>query len=245
MIFGLHLLQLLVLSQLPKVACTGTVSEVEITALYDLWTSTQGFQWFWRDSVIEHKGVYITGGQPWNFSTPLSSSQPCLDGDARWQGVNCSANNDHISDLFLPLFGMNGTLPSTLCDLSALSMLTLSANMLHGAIPSCISKLTALSVLNLQNNLLSGPIPDSLWDMTQLEWLQLFRNRLSGPLSPGVGNLLQMKMLSLASNLLSGELPAEINKLHSVVYVPIGMSLILMCSLLLILLLSVLCFFGL
>ena len=229
MLFLLQLFLLLVQSNLHHVTCS--VSEIEINALYDLWTSTQGPKWqYWQNNsqnISFDEGMMgmenIISGQPWNFSSPLSASTPCLPGSARWQGVNCSINNDHITGLFLPTLGLNGTLPVSLCDLFALRSILFAVNILHGAIPSCISRLTALTMFHISNNFISGEIPDGLWDLSQLEWLQLVDNRLTGTLSSGVGNLLQLRMLGLGSNLLSGKLPRELGKLHSVVYAPIGM----------------------
>jgi Leucine-rich repeat (LRR) protein len=164
-----------------------------------------------------------TGGQPWNFSTPLNASQPCLSGSARWQGIDCSANNDHITSLLLSDFGMIGTLPVSLCDLFALDVLSFAQNKLYGQVPSCVSRLSALTVMDFKDNALSGPLPDSLWEMTQLLGLNVYNNRITGTLPTGVGNLHQLMILSLAANLMSGELPGELGKLRSVMYAPIGM----------------------
>ena len=194
-----------------------TVSEIEISALYDFWNSTQGFAWHWRPPQ-----AVVINGQVWNFTVPLNSSEPCLSGDDSWQGVNCSASGDHITHIFLPAFGVTGTLPNSICDLSALQFLSLNANQLHGTIPSCVSRMTALTTLTLTNNSFTGEIPSALWELTQLRVLSLFNNHLTGTLPPAVGDLPSLLMLSLAFNLLSGSLPAEMGKLGNVVYAPIG-----------------------
>jgi hypothetical protein len=217
---------LLMLSQLPC-CISSTVSEIEITALYNFWIATQGPEWNWRNGSysISIDGMVwnTTEGQPWNFSFPLTSSEPCLPGTDRWQGVSCSVDNDHITSLMLPTFGLNGSIPSDLCDLYALNLVSLAANFLHGPIPSCISRLSALVILDLKNNTLSDSIPDSLWELTQLKWLNVFNNYLTGTLSTGVGNLPQLRMLALAANLMTGELPSELGRLENVVYAPLGM----------------------
>jgi hypothetical protein len=214
--FQFFFFQLLLLLLILQHCSSSIVSESEIIALYDLWSETQGSLWHWREN-----GVLLIG-QPWNFSTPLNASQPCLQGADRWQGVNCSNTDDSITGLFLPSFGMNGTISTSFCDLFALQLVTFASNMLHGELPSCISRLTALSVLDLKRNELTGPIPESVWDMTQLRILVLLNNRLTGTLSPAVGKLTHVWMLDLASNLLSGPLPTELGMLQSLEYLPIG-----------------------
>lgn len=58
--------------------------------------------------------------------------------------------------------------------------LNLSSNHLEGSIPTTLSQLTGLEVLDLSNNSLSGEIPTSLTTMTSLTQLILANNMLSG-----------------------------------------------------------------
>jgi hypothetical protein len=203
------------------------VPESEISALFDLWSSTQGSEW--APALNKSSCIYnetdlcqqVTGGSPWVFASPLNETQPCLPGSARWRGLNCSAT-DHITGIILPFSGLNGTLPSGMCDLTALTVFSVTDNSLYGEIPSCISKLSDLILLDLKSNSLSGPVPDAMWELTQLQILALFHNHFTGSLASGVGNLTNLIMLNLASNLFSGQLPSELGRLREIVYLPIG-----------------------
>nr|XP_048327302.1 MDIS1-interacting receptor like kinase 2-like [Ziziphus jujuba var. spinosa] len=74
---------------------------------------------------------------------------------------------------------LNGTIPTNICTLSALSSLDLSYNSIGGEIPSQLQKLTNFSFLNLAYNNLSGRIPSSLRSFFQIN---LSYNRLKGPI---------------------------------------------------------------
>jgi Leucine-rich repeat (LRR) protein len=58
--------------------------------------------------------------------------------------------------------------------------LNLSTNLLEGPIPKSLLQLTALEVLDLSNNSLSGEIPTDLTQMASLTKLLLSNNQLSG-----------------------------------------------------------------
>ncbi|XP_062158101.1 leucine-rich repeat receptor-like tyrosine-protein kinase PXC3 [Alnus glutinosa] len=61
--------------------------------------------------------------------------------------------------------------------------LNLSTNLLEGPIPKSLLQLTALEVLDLSNNNLSGEIPTGLTQMAALTTLLLSNNQLSGTIS--------------------------------------------------------------
>ena len=56
----------------------------------------------------------------------------------------------------------------------------MDSNQLNGSIPSSLGNLTNLRSLFLQRNDLSGSIPSSLGNLTNLEWLYLVGNQFSG-----------------------------------------------------------------
>ena len=71
----------------------------EMSALEDLYVSTNGAKWYVR-------------GIPWNFT---ANSNPCTE---NWQGVTCSlypnSSTQHVIELSLSGYNLNGTLPTTL-----------------------------------------------------------------------------------------------------------------------------------
>ena len=109
--------------------------------------------------------------------------------------------------------GISGTLPAEIGDLSALTNLTLSNNLLSGTLPIELTNLTRLYWLLLDNNLFSGTIPTELGNLTNLTDLSLSGNRLTGPIPTEFGNLTRLDWLILHKNLLSGTIPTELGNL--------------------------------
>ena len=78
----------------------------EYSALYDLYTATNGDGWHWLNDPIN--------SVPWNFS--VANANPCVDS---WEGVNCSviANQYHVTELKLTLHELDGQIPESLGNL--------------------------------------------------------------------------------------------------------------------------------
>lgn len=120
----------------------------------------------------------------------------------------------------------SGTLPNSLCALSALQELTLAGNRLTGEIPRCIGALSSLTRLNISNNQLSGSLPTELGNLTNLRELLLANNRLSGSLPASLGSTapnrqaaiqaaLRLERLDVSNNQLSGNIPPSFANLRS------------------------------
>jgi len=120
---------------------------------------------------------------------------------------------NETTQLLLPLYGLEGTIPSDIGMLSLLTELDLVWNHLTGTIPSEIAKLTQLTLLSFAANRLTGTLPSEIGLLTQLIDLELFWNRLTGSLPTHVGELVHLDRFSLADNLLSGPIPTEIGQL--------------------------------
>ena len=142
---------------------------IQLEALESLYNSTNGIDWDWKRPYEEY-------GYPWNFSHPYPN--PCTE---RWQGVTCSSDCPAQCDLIslsLPIYGLEGTIPSELGSLTNLQELSLNNNSLSGSIPSELGALTYLQHLSLNNNALSGSIPSELGALTYLQYLSLNNNAL-------------------------------------------------------------------
>ncbi|PRP76926.1 hypothetical protein PROFUN_06204 [Planoprotostelium fungivorum] len=111
---------------------------------------------------------------------------------------------------------MNGSIPSTIGNLSNLMALNLGVNQLSGHIPDTICQLTQLGYLNLGTNLLEGNIPPCIGGMTKLYSLYLDNNTLSGSIPTNFGNLVLLTELTLHLNKLTGFLPplSSLNRLR-------------------------------
>jgi hypothetical protein len=135
---------------------TNTLAQVNATdslALVDLYNSTNGPNW--------------PAKYQWVLTNPVNT----------WLGVGL--NNGKVITLFYPGGGyMQGTIPSSIGNLTALTQLGLG-NSLSGTIPASIGNLTSLSTLYLQSNQLSGSIPASIGNLKNIEDFDLAQNQLS------------------------------------------------------------------
>ncbi|CAA7404342.1 unnamed protein product [Spirodela intermedia] len=87
-------------------------------------------------------------------------ADPCSPRNYTWQGVSCNYSGD------------SG--PARIISLD------LSSSNLDGPIPTSIGNLTALVTLDLSNNNLTGPVPDILGELQSLQLLNLSRNEAIG-----------------------------------------------------------------
>ena len=76
-----------------------------------------------------------------------------------WEGVTLNASSTRVAELELDDEDLNGTIPPSLGELSALATLDLSNNDLTGEIPVELGRLSDLQVLSLSGNSLTGCIP--------------------------------------------------------------------------------------
>ncbi|KFK45139.1 hypothetical protein AALP_AA1G348800 [Arabis alpina] len=87
-------------------------------------------------------------------------------------------------------------------------MIDLSDNQLNGSIPSSLRNLSKLESLLLSNNHLSGPIPESLSSIQTLRRFAAHQNRFTGALPSGITK--HLENLDLSFNNLNGSLPDDL-----------------------------------
>ena len=141
--------------------------------------------------------------------------------------------------------GVNGSLPSSIGNLTELRNLSLSGLRLEGYLPHSIGMLTKLEYLDVSGSVnLTGPIPDtfgnlsslrvfradrcsltalpdSIGSLSQLQTLSLQDNRIvSVPAT--LGNLPQLRFLSLQNNSISGPIPTSIGLLSNLEMLSLG-----------------------
>eukprot|EP01033_Poteriospumella_lacustris_P008041 gene8041-5788_t len=133
-------------------------------------------------------------------------------------------------------YGLNGTLPTSIGNLSALSVMNVAYNYLYGTIPSSILTPAALSALYLDNNRFSGSLPRGtatgcqrlqhystgnnkfarIIPTTWTSWyLNLSVNRIVGSLPYQLQSLGKLQTLDASENKLAGTLPRYLNALTS------------------------------
>lgn len=106
----------------------------QLTALNNLYTSTNGSSWNWYADTAYW-------GIPWNFT--VENPNPCL---LKWQGIVCNSQCSstslcNIIELNLPGFHMNGILLNSLGNLTTLESLNFAGNFLYGSLPSTIMEI--------------------------------------------------------------------------------------------------------
>ena len=79
-----------------------------------------------------------------------------------WEGVTLNASSTRVAELELDDEGLDGTIPPSLGELSALVTLDLSDNSLTGEIPAELGRLSNLETLRLSGNSFTGCIPLAL-----------------------------------------------------------------------------------
>ncbi|HRN54827.1 MAG TPA: T9SS type A sorting domain-containing protein [Agriterribacter sp.] len=144
-----------------------------------------------------------TNGTSWkNNSNWLNGSV------SEWFGVKVT--NNRVTGLSLVNNQLDGTLPASLGNLTAISDLYLSSNNLKGTIPNSIGNLLALTFLYLSYNKLEGSIPSTIGNATTLRELHLEHNQLTGEIPVSVKNLRALRETVLAYNQLTGSIPVDL-----------------------------------
>ena len=130
-----------------------------------------------------------------------------------WYGVTMEGTPLRVTWLLMPSYGLNGSIPPEIGQLSNLQYLLLGNNRLTGGIPSELGDLASLQLLTLASNLLSGEIPEELGQLTGLRQLILSGNGLEGEIPAELGQLSELRLLWLDGNELTGEIPQELGLL--------------------------------
>ena len=155
------------------------VPQQERQALQDLYNSTQGANW----------------NQTWDLSQEI----------ATLPGV--TVTNGHVTEIRMLFNNLQGTLPTTLSDLTQLKVLELSFNKLKGTIPASITSIETLEILALNGNAIEGAIPMNIGSLSNLKQLHLSSNQLNGTLPTTLNELEQLEVFNVFDNQLNGDLP--------------------------------------
>ncbi|XP_074282165.1 receptor-like protein EIX2 isoform X2 [Silene latifolia] len=150
-------------------------------------------------------GVMGIMGNPCNLKHLDLSKNYISQGDILESFMSLSGCDAfELQYLNLSLNKMNGSLPSSLGQLTNLKYLDLGYNKMNGSLPSSLGQLTNLNYLDLSYNEFIGQVPASFVNLSGLKFLYLPKNKLSGLFPDFIGHLTQIEVLDISSNSLQG-----------------------------------------
>ena len=133
-----------------------------------------------------------------------------------WKGITCDTAGN-INIVAVNNEGLEGTLPTTLGQLTTLTELYLSSNAFTGSIPLQLVGLPKIKTLDLSLNKLDGALP--LPFSSSIETLHLGHNALSGRIVNSTfesAAFRTIQTLDLKYNKLEGTLPPSLSGLSSI-----------------------------
>jgi hypothetical protein len=153
---------------------------------------------------------YSTQGDGWGLAdNNFTSTLPTCSWLYATQGNRLQCNEqDEVTDLFLNVVNLNGTIPSELGALSMLSQLSLAKNELYGK-SVCTGTCAGSESIESKPSRTSllGTIPNSLGDLDDMKFLQLALNKLSGSIPTTFERFTKLERLIIHINHLTGTLP--------------------------------------
>ncbi|KAL5774245.1 hypothetical protein ACOSP7_011802 [Xanthoceras sorbifolium] len=111
---------------------------------------------------------------------------------------------------------IKGSIPYEVVGLSNLTTLRLTNNDLTGLIPTAVGKMRKLQVLSFEGNRLQGFIPIEVCHLRNLGELYLGGNKLFGPIPACLGDVTSLRVLYLNSNNLTSTIPSSLWSLKDI-----------------------------
>ncbi|KAH7576075.1 hypothetical protein JRO89_XS02G0287000 [Xanthoceras sorbifolium] len=142
----------------------------------------------------------------------LTSNWSIRNSVCNWIGVTCSVRHRRVTRLDISLFGLAGTIPPQLGNLSFLAVLNISNNSFYGSLPDEFSHLHRLLYIDLRHNQISGTVPSSIFNISSLREVRLKGNQLSSFANMSGGGPNNLTYLGLSNNMFEGEIPSFILK---------------------------------
>eukprot|EP00854_Cymbomonas_tetramitiformis_P017103 gene17103-20330_t len=126
---------------------------------------------------------------------------PC---STNWPGVDC---DEEGRITHLQMRAIQGSIPTSVKDLTELRTLHLEDSILEALIPE-IAQLSNLMLVRMESAELSGSLPEAFSSMRSLRKLKLGRNSLSGEIPASLLSNSELNEVDLSYNQLSGLLPS-------------------------------------
>ncbi|CAM9198143.1 unnamed protein product [Discosporangium mesarthrocarpum] len=143
----------------------------------------------------------------------------------KWHGLTIESGT--LISLNLINNDLEGEIPPGISDLVTLKEVNMSYNFgIKGSLPTNLGNMTNLRILHMYSASLTGTIPDSLSWLCNLEELWLNGNQLTGYIPRGLGHLSQLRELFLNSNELLGTIPQSFSGLTNLEGLNLGWNLL-------------------
>ncbi|KAM7491919.1 hypothetical protein LguiA_034840 [Lonicera macranthoides] len=124
-----------------------------------------------------------------------------------WVRVKWRDSWSYIGILDLRSNFLQGSLPSSICNLNTLEVLALSNNSFNGAIPQCLGNFSdRLAILDLRGNRFSGAIP-TIFEGKRLRNLNLHDNQLQGTLPRTLAKCSELEVFDVGNNQINDTFP--------------------------------------
>ncbi|OMO92551.1 hypothetical protein COLO4_17487 [Corchorus olitorius] len=126
---------------------------------------------------------------------------------------DCSDGNNticHVTQILIKGHNLTGILPPELGNLTHLQAIDFTRNYLNGSIPSSLSQLSSLTSFSALGNRLSGSIPPEIGDISTLTELLLSANNFTGTIPESFRNLKNLTDFRIDGSSLSGKIPTLI-----------------------------------
>ncbi|XVF46083.1 hypothetical protein PTKIN_Ptkin02bG0259700 [Pterospermum kingtungense] len=117
---------------------------------------------------------------------------------------------------------LSGRIPSSMCDVEGLQIISLRKNKLTGELPNCWYRSLMLWGIDVSNNSLTGKIPSSFGFLSSLSVLLLSNNNLDAAIPSSLQNCSGLTSLDLGGNKFSGSLPLWVEKFSSFFMLRLG-----------------------
>ncbi|CAN0920185.1 Receptor-like protein EIX2 [Linum grandiflorum] len=162
----------------------------------------------------------ITGKLPSNLKFPRLSTIDLSSNKFEGPLPTWSTN---ATVVYLQDNKFTGPIPDNISKLMPrLEKLYLSQNQLNGKIPSAMCELQALQILSLRNNLFSGQLPDNWYHSFMLWAIDISNNSITGNIPTSFGSLPSLSVLLLSSNQLTGDIPASLQNRTGITSMDLG-----------------------
>jgi hypothetical protein len=131
-----------------------------------------------------------------------------------WAGVTCTDGN--VTMLKLIDSKLEGTIPTSLGEVTTLTHLYLASNSFQGTVPDNVANLPKLEVIDLSFNQLNGTLPSLA--SSKMQTIELGNNRFTGTLAPNTGEgMNDLEIFDIKYNLITGTIPTLAGSFPSLV----------------------------